>query len=173
MLKIGSTAVAEDLVQETFLSAIRGRDTFKGGSTEKTWLVSILKNKIIDHYRKKDVLKNATQYLAETEREFTGSFFDLNHGHWLGHAAPAAWSESADGAINNAEFNGVVENCVKKMPGKLAPVFIAKFLEEEDAEEICKVHNISSSNYWVMLHRARVLMRSCLEKNWFMSKKAS
>jgi len=172
-MKVGTTSIAEDLVQETFLSAIRAKDSFKGESTEKTWLVSILKNKIIDHYRKKDVLKNASEYIAETEQEFTGSFFDLNDGHWLRHMAPVAWGESADGAIDSAEFNDVLQNCIKKMPNKLAPVFIAKFIDEEDTDEICKVHNISSSNYWVILHRARVLMRSCLEKNWFMSKKNS
>jgi RNA polymerase sigma-70 factor (ECF subfamily) len=171
MLKIGSTTIAEDMVQETFLSAIKAKGGFKGESTEKTWLVSILKNKIIDHYRKKDALKNAEQYLADTEQEFTNNFFDATDGHWLAHALPVQWSESADKAIGDAEFNDILQSCIKKMPNKLAPVFIAKFIDEEDTDEICKVHKISSSNYWVILHRARVLMRNCLEKNWFGSKR--
>lgn len=167
VLKVGSTSVAEDLVQDTFLSAIRAKETFQGNSSEKTWLVAILKNKIIDHYRKKDVLKDARQYLADTEQEFSNHFFDATDGHWLREALPVAWSESADAKLNNAEFNSVLQFCVQKMPSKVALVFIAKFIDEEETEEICKVHKITSSNYWVIVHRAKVLLRSCLDKNWF------
>lgn len=167
VLKVGSTAIAEDIVQETFLSAIRARDTFQGNSSEKTWLVAILKNKIIDHYRKKDVLKEASQYLADTEQEFSSHFFEPSNGHWRRETSPGTWSAPADAALNTEEFNSVLQFCIQKMPSKLTPVFIAKFIDEEDPEEICKVHKISSSNYWVIIHRAKVLLRSCLEKNWF------
>ena len=173
VLKVGNTATAEDLVQDTFVSAIRAGDSFKGDSSEKTWLVAILKNKIIDHYRKKDVLKEVDRYISETEQEFSSHFFDASDGHWIRGSVPVSWDESADKALGDAEFNSILQECIKKMPSKLAPVFLAKFIDEEDTEEICKVHKISSSNYWVILHRARVLMRSCLEKNWFMSKKTS
>jgi RNA polymerase sigma-70 factor (ECF subfamily) len=168
VLKVGSTTIAEDLVQDTFLSAIRARDTFQGNSSEKTWLVAILKNKIIDHYRKKDVLKDAAQYLSDTDKEFTNHFFEPSRGgHWRRETAPTAWNESADSGLNTDEFNRVLRECIQKMPAKIAPVFIAKFIDEEETEDICKVHKISPSNYWVIVHRAKVLLRSCLDKNWY------
>lgn len=169
-MKVGDRATAEDLVQETFVSGIRSVDTFKGESSEKTWLVAILKNKIIDHYRKKDVLRNATEYVAETDFDFTKNFFDTNNGHWLAPASPSSWAASADSSMESEEFEKTLQLCIHKMPSKLIPVFIAKFIDDEEPEIICKVYGISSSNYWVILHRAKVLIRSCLEKNWFLTK---
>jgi len=171
LLKVSHKETAEDLVQETFVSAIKGKDTFLGDSSEKTWLVAILKNKIIDYYRKRDVLRDSTDYLTETEDDFSQHFFEKSNGHWLTDAAPQHWTESADAALNKVEFEKVVQWCIQKMPPKLIPIFTAKFLDEEDSDSICKVQNISSSNYWVILHRAKVLIRSCLEQNWFLQKK--
>lgn len=168
LLKVSNMETAEDLVQEVFVSAIKAKDTFNGESSEKTWLVTILKNKIIDHYRKKDILKQSTDYIAETEDDFSKHFFEKSNGHWLATAAPKFWTESADFELNNVEFDKVVRSCIQKMPSKFIPVFTAKFLDEEDSETICKVHGISSSNYWVIIHRAKLLIRSCLEQNWFL-----
>ena len=170
MMHVNHRETAEDLVQETLISAFRAKDTFRGDSTESTWLITILKNKIIDHYRKKDILKDATDYLDSTGKDFTKHFFDPEDGHWLQEAAPQEWSSAADRDIENTEFNDVLTACVHKMPPKLVPVFIAKFFDDEDSETICKVHNISSSNYWVIIHRAKVLIRACLERNWFLTK---
>lgn len=167
-LKLNSREAAEDIVQETFVSALKARNSFRKESSEKTWLVSILNNKIIDHYRKKDVLKNADSYLSETENSFSDHFFDAATGHWLDNAGPASWKETADKKVNGNEFYKIIRYCVEKMPPKLVPVFLAKFLEEEDSEKICKDLSITPSNYWVIIHRAKVLMRSCLEKNWFL-----
>jgi RNA polymerase sigma-70 factor (ECF subfamily) len=168
MLKVNSRETAEDLVQETFISAIKAKDTFRHNSSEKTWLVSMLKNKIIDHYRKKDVLKDVSAYLTDTEDDFNSHFFSNNYGHWLSAEAPASWSENADTMLNRNEFDRIVQYCISKMPPKLVPAFVAKFIDNEDAETICKELHISASNYWVMIHRAKVLMRKCLEKNWFL-----
>lgn len=169
-LKVNDTATAEDLVQETFVAAIKAKDTYRGDSSEKTWLVSILNNKVIDYYRKKDVLKNTTTYLTETEESFTENFFYRQNGHWLKTAAPGDWTVYADESLNQMEFQQVIQFCIQKMPPRLIPVFIARFLDQEESDIICKVLNISTSNYWVMIHRAKILMRSCLEKNWFLSK---
>lgn len=172
MLRVSHRETAEDLVQETLISAFRSRDTFRGESSEATWLVTILKNKIIDHYRKKDVLKDAEDYLASTDNDFSKNFFDLETGHWLNQAGPQTWDLAADANVEQAEFNEILRACVHKMPPKLVPVFIAKFFEDEDSDTICKVHNISPSNYWVIIHRAKVLIRACLERNWFLTKKS-
>ena len=166
-LKVSSKETAEDLVQDTFISAYKAKDSFREDSSEKTWLAAILKNKIIDHYRKKDVLKDAVGYITNTESEFDSHFFNENNGHWLNSSSPTNWNETADKKLNQLEFNKVLQYCIQKMPPKIIPVFMAKFLDEENSEVICKDFNISSSNYWVILHRAKVLMRSCLEKNWF------
>jgi RNA polymerase sigma-70 factor (ECF subfamily) len=170
MVRINHRETAEDLVQETLLSAFRSRDGFKGESSEATWLVAILKNKIVDYYRKKDILKETKDYLESTDGDFSKSFFDPNDGHWLRDATPQTWNAPADADMDQAEFQNVLRACVHKMPPKLVPVFIAKFFDEEDSETICKVHSISTSNYWVIIHRAKVLVRACLEKNWFLTK---
>ncbi len=170
MMKTGNTQIAEDMVQDTLLSAFKARDQFKGNSSEKTWLAVILKNKIIDYYRKKDVLKNTSDYLAETEESFHQSFFssDNGGGHWTADTAPKEWqTDNADNILNKHEFYRILQYCIQKMPSRLVPIFIARFVDEDDAEKICKEFNITSSNYWVIIHRAKLLMRSCLEKNWF------
>lgn len=170
LMKTSNTEVAEDLVQDTFLSAIKAADGFKGESNEKTWLVRILNNKIIDYYRKKDVLKGTTDYLESTEHNFDEHFFEANshsEAYWKKEAMPNPWKSDADSAINQAEFNKVLEFCMQKLPAKLLPVFMLKYIDDEDSDKICKELEISSSNYWVIIHRAKLLMRACLEKNWF------
>lgn len=170
MLKTSNRETAEDLVQESFLSAIKAKDSFRGDSSEKTWLVSILNNKIIDYYRKKDVLKNTTEYLTDTEKSFNDSFFGMetmmSNAHWTNEASPKNWSSNADEKIMQSEFQRVLEKCIGLMPPKLAPIFISKFIDEEETETICKDFQLTSSNYWVIIHRAKLLIRSCLEKNW-------
>ncbi len=169
LLKTGNKELAEDLVQETFLSAVKAKESFKGKSSEKTWLVAILKNKIVDHYRKKDVLKQADDYLTTTEQSFHNSFFnseEASFGHWTKDTSPLDWKKGADAVVNSKEFYKILQDCIDKLPPRLVPVFLARFIDEEDAEIICKEFDLSSSNYWVLIHRAKVLMRSCLEKNW-------
>ena len=168
LIKVNSKETAEDLVQDTFIAAFKAKDSFREDSSEKTWLTAILKNKIIDYYRKRDVLKDAVDYITNTENEFDNHFFNENNGHWLDNTTPGNWVESADKKVNQHEFNIILQYCIQKMPPKLAPIFMAKFLDEQESEEICKVFNISPSNYWVILHRAKVLMRSCLEKKWYL-----
>jgi RNA polymerase sigma-70 factor (ECF subfamily) len=170
VLKTRSKETAQDLVQETFLSAYKASDTFKGNSSEKTWLTAILNNKIIDYYRKKDLLRDAGIYLNDTDESFSSQFFEGDShqkGHWKREAFPIEWEKDASEGIHRKEFFAVLQACIAKLPVKLVPVFIAKVMDEENTETICKEMNITSSNYWVMLHRAKVLMRICLEINWF------
>lgn len=169
LIKVNNKQTAEDLVQDTLILAFKARESFEHNSSEKTWLTTILNNKIIDYYRKRDVLKNVIEYLSDTDAGFTEHFFHTPDGHWLPETAPLSWEEHADRSVNRNEFYKVLHQCIKKMPSKLVPVFTAKFLFDEHSDKICKDHNITSSNYWVIIHRAKVLMRSCLEKNWFES----
>lgn len=169
MLKINNREVAEDLVQESFLSAYKSKDAFRGDSSEKTWLVSILNNKIIDYYRKKDVLKNTSEYIMDTEKSFTDSFFTstlFSDAHWSEEVQSKNWSPSADDELIKTDFQQILEKCISKLPSKLIPVFVSKFIDETDSDSICKEFGITSSNYWVIVHRAKILMRACLDKNW-------
>lgn len=165
VLRTNSREDAEDIVQEALLSAYRAKDSFKGESSEKTWLTAILNNKINDHFRKKYSAKPLADYLMETEAAFQQSFFDEgNHGRFKTLVRPNHFSNSGEDYLLGEEFQQIIELCILKMPQKLRNVFMAKYLNEEKSEDICKEHSLSSSNFWVIIHRSKLLLRSCLEK---------
>lgn len=159
--RVNDSALAEDIVQETFLSAWKARDTFKGEASEKSWLYTICKNKIIDYYRKK--AKDIVQPMSESAPG--DGFFDEAE-HWTQEDKPADWGIDYNKNIDNKEFYKVLDDCKKKLQQVQQAVFSMKYLEDLDSAEICKVLGISSSNYWVLIHRAKLQLRTCLEKNW-------
>ena len=169
MLKTHTKETAEDLVHETFISGLKAQKKFRGDSSEKTWLTSILNNKIIDYYRKKDVQKRAQEELWHADEQFYSNFFQkdrYNDQHWKSGSTPGKWTELPDENVERLDFYRVLEACLEKLPSKLKPVFIAKYLEDKKTEEVCKEYELTSSNYWVIVHRAKLVMRSCMEKNW-------
>jgi RNA polymerase sigma-70 factor (ECF subfamily) len=166
LMKVNKIEVAEDLVQDTFLSAFKAKDSFKGEASEKTWLTRILNNKIIDYYRKKNPESSLQDYLDTTHEQFNEAFFEQK-GFRKGHFQPLIGNYDWENPMNSQEFENILKLCISKIPPKIAPIFVAKFLEEEDTEKICKDYQISTSNYWVIIHRIKLLMRACLEKNWF------
>ncbi len=154
--------IAKDLVQETFLAAWRNHDNFKGEISEKNWLFTILKNKIIDHYRKN--AKRVTESLpTATEKD---EFFD-GADHWTPEAAPKDWGGDQSRLVEQKEFLEVLHGCRKKLKPIHDHVFTMKYLDGLESEEICKELGITPSNYWVLIHRAKLHLRSCIEKNWF------
>jgi RNA polymerase sigma-70 factor (TIGR02943 family) len=159
--RVNDTGLAEDIVQDTFLSAWKARDTFKGQASEKSWLFTICKNKIIDHYRKK--AKDIVQPIAESSP--TDVFFDEVE-HWTREDKPADWGISYEQTIDGKEFYSVLTECKKKLHKLQQSVFSMKYLDDLDSAEICKVLGITTSNYWVLVHRAKLQLRACLEKNW-------
>ena len=161
--RINDNEMAKDLVQETFFAALKAMPNFRGDSNEKTWLTSILKRKIIDHYRK----KNSTKGKAEIHMSFYED--GQKKGDWLEEQVPQEWSNTAEKAIENEELKSVLELCIDHLPDKYNVVFTMKTIDNIDSEEICKELEISSSNLWVMIHRARTQLRKCLEENWFIS----
>lgn len=158
--RISDRDAAKDLVQDTFLSAWKSRDNFKGGISEKNWLFTILKNKIIDHYRK------SSRKLTESLDGSDDSYFEAD-GHWTEKAMPVNWLDTADQKITQKDFQQALTLCRKKLKDLQNTVFTMKYLDDMNSEEICKVLNLSASNYWVLIHRARLQLRACLEKNWF------
>ncbi|NCT95469.1 MAG: sigma-70 family RNA polymerase sigma factor [Chitinophagaceae bacterium] len=159
--RVDDTAAAEDIVQETFLSAWKARDGFKGEASEKSWLFTICKHKIIDYYRKQS--REATSPLPD--HDHTDVFFD-NKEHWTRKDQPVNWGIEEAAPINQKEFYAVLEACKNKLQQMQQAVFVMKYLEELDAATICKELGITPSNYWVLIHRAKLQLRACLEKNW-------
>jgi len=160
VVRVNDKSVAEDLVQETFLSAWKNRASYKGEASEKNWLFAICKNKIIDYYRKK-----ARSIINSAEEDNVDSRFTLA-GHWTKEASPKKWGIDYNETIETKEFYSILEECKNKLQEMQLAVFAMKYLEDLDAAEICKVLQITPSNYWVLIHRAKLQLRSCLEKNW-------
>ena len=159
--RVTDAQLAEDLVQETFLSAWKARDGFKGEASEKSWLFTILKNKIIDHYRKK------SKEIIQTghEADATDGFFNEAE-HWTKADQPSDWGIHPSDSIDQKEFYTILEGCKKKLQQLQQTVFVMKYMEDMNADEICKELNITPSNYWVLIHRAKLGLRACMEKNW-------
>ena len=167
--RVSDEETAKDLVQETFLSALKARDGFKGEASEKTWLISILKRKIIDLYRKnaahpQQSFEESEQYKVAYSHYFTELGFIK--GEWNKTTAPKPWDVSEKNLIEQKEFKHILTQCLSKLPKVWSSVFALKYLEEEESKNICKELEITSSNYWVIIHRAKLQMRECLEKNW-------
>ncbi len=161
LVRVNDSALAEDIVQETFLSAWKGKDSFKGDASEKSWLYTICKNKIIDYYRKK-----GRDIIQPIEGKDVSDGFFNEAEHWTTADAPGDWGIDYQQAIESKEFYKILNGCKKKLQQLQQSVFVMKYLEDLDSEEICKALGISSSNYWVLIHRAKLQLRACLEKNW-------
>ncbi len=152
--------VAEDVVQETFLAAVKN-NIFAEQSSPRTWLTGILKHKIIDVMRKNSREMNASDLMSDTDANMD-EFFD-DTGHWADKTQP--W-DIPDGALEQKQFFAVLQKCLDKIPNKLATLFMMRDVHETSNAEICKELNITTTNAWVMLYRARMGIRKCLEINW-------
>jgi RNA polymerase sigma-70 factor (TIGR02943 family) len=169
MFRINDKILCEDLVQETFLSALKAKDNFKGNSSEKTWLISILKNKIIDEYRKKSKSMPSINDLEEEEIA-DARFFEkvpMNDYNWKKDQSPQDWSPNIEDKIIHKEYLQILRLCIGKLNATQIGILQAKYFEEENSETICKDFNISKSNYWVLVHRINLSLRKCIETNWF------
>jgi len=164
VLRVNDRDAARDLVQDTFLSALPSAGSFRGESSEKTWLFSILKNKIIDRYRKSALDK--TILLTEGKEGFTLDDFFEGDGEWKVSARPLNWHSGPGDSLRSREFFGILQKCLARLKVEWRALFTLKYLEELESDEICKELGLSSSNYWVIMHRAKLVLRQCMEKNW-------
>ncbi|MBD3223876.1 MAG: sigma-70 family RNA polymerase sigma factor [Caldithrix sp.] len=169
MTRISDKKVAEDLVQETFLSALKARESFAGKSSKRTWFITILKNKIIDYYRRAEHQVMQKSPMTDDGDEDYTDFQQEGEwqGFWRKESAPRDWGEHPETALDQKEFMKILRECIGTLPKRLAAAFTLRELDEMDTGEICKQLDISSSNLWVILHRARNQLRRCLEMNWF------
>ena len=160
--KTSDKEASEDLVQETFIVAFKSFDNFKEKSSPKTWLMSILKNKIADHFRK--------VYRTNAHKTFSFDQFFNGNDEWVASQRPENWSEEhTENLLDNSDFNKILSNCLEKLPETWKSSIILKFIEEKDSSIICQELEISSTNYWQIIHRAKLQLRKCLELNWFKS----
>jgi RNA polymerase sigma-70 factor (TIGR02943 family) len=164
LVRVRRQEVAEDLVQETLLAAVRQVDRFGGRSSERSWLCGILKNKICDYFRKLGRETNFTD-LQFFDDESSDRFDAENY--WIHERGPSDWKPEGEMAMRRTEFWETLNACLNKMPERIAQVFIMREMDEVPSKEICQTLNITESNLWVMLHRARMALRECLEMNFF------
>ncbi|MEO1261704.1 MAG: sigma-70 family RNA polymerase sigma factor [Bacteroidota bacterium] len=162
--KTGDRQLSEDLVQDTFLIAAEKITTFKKDSQPKTWLIGILKNKIADHYRK---VMRKNQVFNDASDPF--SLFFNSHGSWIKSAMPQMWDNEPAHLLDNPTFNKTLDGCIENLPKMMGACIRLKFLAEKKAQLICQELGITDTNYWQLIRRAKLHLRSCLETNWFNS----
>lgn len=170
MMRLRNKDLAENAVQETFLAALKGKDSFSGRSSESTWMIGILKHKIIDHYRKDFREKTVTdmQNFQFGEEQTIDGFYDAMENP---KKYPKDWMPDPQAVLHSKEFWHILKDCMSKLPSKVSHAFSMRELDDMDTAFICKELGITPTNLWVMLHRARLQLRACLEMNWFEVKK--
>jgi RNA polymerase sigma-70 factor (ECF subfamily) len=162
LLRLRSPDLAADVVQETFLEALRARSSFLGRSSERTWLVGILRHKLLDHLRK--VRRDPAAGNGVSANGTSESPFD-RRGHW--RVGPAYWGSDPSSEMETREFWDVFNGCLSKLPQGLADAFFLRELDGVGADEVQQILGITPANLWKRLHRARVCLRRCLESGWF------
>jgi RNA polymerase sigma-70 factor, ECF subfamily len=163
VLQLRDNDLAEDVVQDTLMAALQGAAGFSGRSSLKTWLTGILKHKIVDAIRKKGRGPIVSSLDEESRVDDFDALFDES-GHW--DNAPATWGDP-EAELSRNQFFDIVDFCLEKLPPNTARVFMMREVMELEGDEICKELSITSTNLWVILYRARVALRQCLEQNWF------
>ena len=162
-LQLRDAAAAEDAVQEALLAALAGKSSFAGRSNVRTWLTGILKHKIVDAIRRQSRERPASEPEHGGEATEFDTLFD-DRGHW--EEAPRAW-EHPEGALGQKQFLAALESCLRALPQRSAQAFMMREHLGLDTGEICKDLEVTPTHLWVMLHRARMALRLCLETNWF------
>ena len=162
-LQLRDAAAAEDAVQEALLAALAGEARFAGRSNLRTWLTGILKHKIVDTIRRQGRERLVPNLEEEGEPAEFDALFD-RRGHW--EEAPDAWQQP-EGALGQKQFLAALEACLRALPARTAQAFMMREHLGLDTDEICKELEITPTHLWVMLYRARMALRQCLEMNWF------
>ena len=162
LTRVHEPAAAEDLVQETLLAGFENLAGFRGGSSTRTWLVSILKNKIVDRIRRQRREEPLDTGVID-DGEWQAKFDDTNH--WI--VKPTEWRDPSRVHENDA-LGVAMMDCIEKLPDKLRTLIVMRDIDGYDSKELIEILNISSANnLWVMLSRGREKLRTCMDRNWF------
>ncbi len=161
MLRVSDQQTAEELVQETFLAALKSRDGFRGTSAPSTWFIAILKFEILDHFRRQEDKPSGSQPL-ENDPFVDGLFTFTLHYRIKPSAEPTAPSTDAE----NADFWRIFRRCLDGLPDNYRRAFMRVTVDGVNSGDACRELKVSATNLSVLLHRARSRQRPCLEKNW-------
>ena len=169
-LQLGDAALAEDAVQEALMGALRNAGSFRGAAALRTWVFAILRNKIADALRQRAryVLEGGLPTGSDDPDEDCGpmvSVFDAR-GHWQAGQGPDDWADP-EAALTQAQFWQVFTVCLERLPPRQSRVLMMREFVELQPDEICRTLGISVANLHVILHRARLQLRACLEQRWF------
>lgn len=162
--RVKDVGIAEDLVQETFISAIKSLGNFEKRSSVYTWLASILRNKILDHYRKRTRLRE--DFIEDREPSSADLGFS-SIGFWNTYVPN--WARSPDETLESADFMRAITSCLEALPARSRRILELKIADDLPQDEICKITEVSPTNYWVIIHRARLALRKCVERRWYKS----
>ncbi len=165
LMRVHDAGMAEDLLQEALLAAVGAYESHAGRSSERTWLVGILKHKVIDYFRR---VARSAEFQLMPECEEDGSEWFENSGPWRGHwredRAPVSWPIHA---LESREFLETFEHCLAKLPQQMSIAFTLREIDGFTSTEICEILNVTPNNLWVLLHRSRAKLRELLEVEWF------
>lgn len=161
-LQIREPALAEDLVQTTLIAGLQSITGFRGDAAPVTWLIGILKRQIIDHYRRSAREVQLPAASDDGDSDLLERLF-AEDGHWS--TKPAVWEDPEQSLLQEA-FLAVLEKCLKGLAGQSGQVFAMREILELEPAEICKDLRLTQSNYWVLMHRARLRLRQCVERGW-------
>jgi RNA polymerase sigma-70 factor, ECF subfamily len=166
VIRVRDRSNAEDLVQETFMAALTSRQTFAGQSAERTWFIGILKHKLADFWRRTKRHESLGAIPSDDDPDqLLAKLFDATaSNHW--RTEPCIWRDP-DAAIEQKEFWRVMTDCVEGLPYVQAQAFCLCEIDGETGPEVCKVLDVAPTNLWILLHRARLRLRECLERHWF------
>ncbi len=160
--RVRNPEIAEDLLQETLLAALKSKESYAGQATEQTWLIGILKHKIMDYFRKtsREKTQAFNDFLTGNEQQ---DYFD-GQGHWQHNFSSCT---KPDKSLEQEQFFEILQTCIERLPPRMAQLFVLRELEGLKGEEICELMSISTlNNFWVILSRTRVRLRHCLDINW-------
>ncbi|MBF0569525.1 MAG: sigma-70 family RNA polymerase sigma factor [Candidatus Omnitrophica bacterium] len=166
LMRLRNKELAENMVQETFLAALTARHSFSGRSSERTWLTGILKHKMIDQFRKSFREKSVSEIQTDEEQTID-QFYDAMENP---KGYPKEWMPEPESVLHSKEFWQTFRSCLGHLPERTASAFSMRELDDMATKDICKELGISPTNLWVILHRARLQLRACLEQNWFEKK---
>lgn len=172
LMRVREAVVAEDLLQETLLAAVGSYRAHEGRSSERTWLVGIMKHKVIDYFRR--AARNAQIPLTPEDDE--SEWFEESgpfQGHWRNNRAPTRWTGDAGECLESREFWTTLEHCLSQLPPQMSIAFTLREIDGLTSNEICEILNITPNNLWVLLHRSRCKLRHLLEANWFSRRTAA
>lgn len=165
-LQLGHDAEAEDAVQDALVGALKNAHSFRGQAALKTWIIAILKHKIADVLRRRQRHSKMAEPVQSDDEP--GGYPDVfNHrGIWRGDSRPTRWGDP-EAALHSSQFLAIFDACLGCLPARQARVFMMREIIELSPAEICAETGLSTTNVHVILHRARLGLRACLERNWF------